>query len=66
MATENGYFIGVDVGTQSVRAGLITPYGAVVSTASYPIKTWNPEPDIYEQSSNNIWDLCTKVVKVKY
>lgn len=63
MTIENGYFIGVDVGTQSVRAGLITPQGAVVSTASQPIRTYNPSPDIYEQSSDNIWAHCISVVR---
>ena len=64
MASKSGFFIGVDVGTQSVRAGLVTPYGTVVDTASQPIKTWNPEENIYEQSSDDIWNSVIKVVKV--
>lgn len=63
MASKSGYFIGIDVGTQSVRAGLVTPYGTVVTTATQPIKTWNPKPNVYEQSSENIWALCVNVIK---
>lgn len=64
MANRNEYFIGVDVGTQSVRGGLVTPSGSVVVTASRPIITWNPKQDIYEQSSDNIWTQCINVIKV--
>lgn len=64
MASKSGFFIGIDVGTQSVRAGLVTPYGTVVATASDPIKTWNNEPNVYEQSSEDIWTSVIKVVKV--
>ncbi|GBN10049.1 FGGY carbohydrate kinase domain-containing protein [Araneus ventricosus] len=63
MGENKGYFIGVDVGTQSVRAGLVTTQGAFIKVASLPIKTWNPFPDVYEQSSDNIWNLCVKVIQ---
>ncbi|KAF8773195.1 FGGY carbohydrate kinase domain-containing [Argiope bruennichi] len=63
MSENKEYFIGVDVGTQSVRAGLVTSKGSFIKTASLPIRTWNPYPDVYEQSSDNIWDLCVKVIQ---
>ncbi|XP_023220769.1 FGGY carbohydrate kinase domain-containing protein-like [Centruroides sculpturatus] len=57
------YFIGIDVGTQSVRAGLVNENGVMINSASKPIKTWNPLPDHYEQSSDEIWSSCCDVVK---
>ncbi|GFT59983.1 FGGY carbohydrate kinase domain-containing protein [Nephila pilipes] len=63
MEGKEGYLIGVDVGTQSVRAGLVTCNGSILKIASLPIKTWNPYPDMYEQSSDDIWNLCIKVIR---
>ncbi|GIY96292.1 FGGY carbohydrate kinase domain-containing protein [Caerostris extrusa] len=60
---KRGCFIGVDVGTQSVRAALLTSQGEILKVTSEPIKTWNPFPDMYEQSSENIWELCVKCIK---
>ncbi len=61
-ATE--YVVGVDVGTGSVRAALVTLQGHIVSTASHSIEILEPQPDHYEQSSDNIWEACCKVVRV--
>ncbi|XP_054714417.1 FGGY carbohydrate kinase domain-containing protein-like isoform X2 [Uloborus diversus] len=63
MKPKDGYYIGIDVGTQSVRGGLVRCNGVVEKTASLSIKTWNPTKDVYEQSSDNIWTLCVAVVK---
>jgi D-ribulokinase len=57
------YFIGVDVGTSSVRAGLYNENGKLIKYVSKEIKIYNLKKDFYEQSSNNIWDsicYCTK------
>ncbi|XP_064477013.1 FGGY carbohydrate kinase domain-containing protein-like isoform X2 [Ornithodoros turicata] len=56
-------FIGVDVGTQSVRAALVNEKGVVLKTAVRDIDTYNPQPQFYEQSSEQIWNACCKVVK---
>lgn len=58
------YFVGVDVGTGSARAALVTSQGKVVKTAVKPIKTFNPQDDFYEQSSDDIWQSVCYVVKV--
>ncbi len=55
--------IGVDVGTGSVRAGVFDLYGTMLGTASSPILEFNPKPDFYEQSSENIWAETGKVVR---
>lgn len=58
------FFIGVDVGTGSARAGLVSTNGKVVRTSVVNTKTWNPRLDYYEQSSNDIWSACVKCIKV--
>ena len=58
------YYIGVDVGTSSARAALFTSKGEVVVTATQSINIWEPETDFYEQSSDQIWEACCKVIKV--
>lgn len=58
------YYVGVDVGTASVRAALVTRAGRVESTAEQPISIWEPLTDHYVQSSTEIWDKCCTAVKV--
>ncbi|XP_014203534.1 FGGY carbohydrate kinase domain-containing protein [Copidosoma floridanum] len=57
------YFVGVDVGTGSVRAALVDSKGKVIETAVHPIKTFNPHTNFYEQSSNDIWSAVCHVVR---
>lgn len=58
-------FVAVDVGTQSVRAALVTEKGKIVKTATCPLDTWNPQPDFYQQSSEQVWRSCCTAVKVR-
>lgn len=60
------YYVGVDVGTASVRAALVTRAGLVMSTAEETISIWEPQSDHYVQSSTEIWEKCCTVVKVSY
>ncbi|XP_047197868.1 FGGY carbohydrate kinase domain-containing protein [Hippoglossus stenolepis] len=57
------YYVGVDVGTASVRAALVTRDGVLKSTAKEPISIWEPQSDHYVQSSTEIWEKCCAVVK---
>jgi len=52
------YFIGVDVGTGSARAGIFTTTGRMLGQASHPIQA-----DFVEQSSEDIWKACCAVVR---
>jgi len=61
---DGPYFIGVDVGTSSVRAALVTSCGQLVCSASSAVTIWEPEPNFYEQSSTDIWQACCRVVRV--
>ncbi|KAM8850674.1 FGGY carbohydrate kinase domain-containing protein isoform 3-T8 [Spinachia spinachia] len=60
-----GYYVGVDVGSNSVRAALVTPGGLLETTAEEPISIWQPLSHHFVQSSTDIWDKCCTVVKVK-
>ncbi|XP_046965108.1 FGGY carbohydrate kinase domain-containing protein [Vanessa cardui] len=57
------YFIGVDVGSGSVRAALVDKSGHIIKTAVKNLQTWKPKADYYEQSSNNVWECCEYVIK---
>lgn len=57
------FYVGVDVGTASVRAALVTRDGQLRRTAEEPISIWEPQSDHYVQSSTEIWDKCCTVVK---
>ncbi|XP_066049012.1 FGGY carbohydrate kinase domain-containing protein isoform X2 [Chamaea fasciata] len=57
------YYVGVDVGSASVRAALVDGFGTLVAHAERPIQVWEPRPDHYEQSSADIWAACCSVTK---
>ncbi|GAT32596.1 FGGY-family pentulose kinase [Terrimicrobium sacchariphilum] len=57
------YFIGIDVGTGSARAGLFTAEGALVAHHSREIRVWRPAPDFVEQSSEDIWSAVVECVR---
>lgn len=64
MIRSDRFYIGVDVGTGSARAALVSSTGETVRTCVRPIRTWNPLPDHYEQSSDEIWKAVCECVKV--
>ena len=56
------YFIGIDVGTGSARAGVFDPAGRMVASAKADIRLWREAGDIAEQSSKDIWRaVCSSV-----
>lgn len=59
------YFIGVDVGTGSVRAGIFDSTGKKYAVAKKDITTWSYEKIYKEQSSDEIWNnICEIVNKI--
>ena len=48
-------YLGVDVGTGSVRAGLFDGAGGRLGIGVEPIEIFRPEADFVEQSSDDIW-----------
>jgi len=61
MATA--FYVGVDVGTGSARAGVFDAHGTLAGAASEPIRTWKPQADFVEQSSDDIWRACGVAVR---
>ncbi|XP_065174309.1 FGGY carbohydrate kinase domain-containing protein-like [Atheta coriaria] len=57
------YFIGVDVGTTSARAALVSESGKVVKVATKNIQIFNYNVDFYEQSSEDVWNACLYCIK---
>ncbi|EAQ79657.1 FGGY-family carbohydrate kinase [Blastopirellula marina] len=57
------YFIGVDVGTGSARAGVFDGLGTRLGLATQAIETYRPQADFVQQSSNNIWQAVCQCVQ---
>lgn len=57
------YFIGVDVGTGSARAGVFDITGRMLGQASREIALFRPKADFVEQSSDNIWQAVCQAVR---
>jgi FGGY-family pentulose kinase len=57
-------YLGIDVGTGSVRVGAFTPQGKLRGKAEHPIRIWRPRPEFVEQSSEDIWKSTCKASKV--
>ncbi|KAJ8012264.1 hypothetical protein DPEC_G00066870 [Dallia pectoralis] len=60
---EDWYYVGVDVGTASVRAALVTREGQVKTTAEEPVTIWEPQSGHYVQSSTDIWSKCCSTIQ---
>lgn len=60
---SSSYYIGVDVGTGSTRAGLFDISGRMLATASHPIRMWKPKTDFAEQSTEDIWQACARAMR---
>lgn len=57
------YYIGVDVGTGSARAGIFDITGRMMGQASREITLYRPQADFVEQSSDNIWQAVCQAVR---
>ncbi|KAI8099393.1 uncharacterized protein BX664DRAFT_321151 [Halteromyces radiatus] len=56
------YYLGIDVGTGSARAAVINDNGEIKGYAVVPITTHHPMHNIYEQSTQNIWNSICQAV----
>src|SRR2546430_17455004 len=56
-------YLGIDVGTGSARAGVVTADGRVLAAATQPIQMWRPHPEHVEQSSEDIWQAVCGAVR---
>lgn len=60
---EQDYFLGVDVGSASVRAGVFDRQGKRLAFSVRPIKQFHSKADWVEQSSADIWSQVCYTVK---
>jgi len=60
----NPLYLGVDVGTASVRAGLFDSSGRLLGMGQQALHLWRPQADFVEQSSEDIWQACGAAVRV--
>ncbi|CAL1701874.1 unnamed protein product [Somion occarium] len=63
--SSEGYYIGIDVGTGSVRAGLVKPDGSIAAISTEATQTFRDPDDhrIFEQSTTDIWNGIGKTIK---
>ena len=57
------FFLGIDVGSASVRAGIFDSAGQRLAFSSQPIKQFHPRPLFVEQSSADIWEQTCVAVR---
>ncbi len=57
------YFIGVDVGSGSARAGVFDAVGRKVGEAKRDTLMFKPQADFVEHSSDDIWQCVCSAVK---
>lgn len=57
------YFVGVDVGTGSARAGVFDSNGTLLASRKQDIQMWRDTGDIAEQSSTDIWQAVCACVR---
>lgn len=60
---SDALYLGVDVGTGSVRAGLFDASGARRGLGSAAIRTWREGADFVEQSSDDIWRAAGEAIR---
>lgn len=59
----NGYYLGVDAGSASVRAGLFSSRGERLAFTTRPISQFHDEGHCVEQSSDEIWAAIGEAVR---
>lgn len=62
-SVSSACFIGVDVGSASVRAGVFDSCGQRLAFAVRPISQFHPRANVVEQSSAEIWQNVCVVIK---
>ncbi len=60
---EDRFYLGIDVGTGSARAGIFDGKGKMRGAATHPICMFRPAEDFVEQSSDDIWSACGLAVR---
>ncbi|WP_211753565.1 FGGY family carbohydrate kinase [Pacificibacter marinus] len=56
------FFLGVDVGTGSARAGVFDAKGTLLGTYAKELETYRPKSGFAQQASTEIWDAVVDAV----
>ena len=56
-------FLGIDVGTGSVRVGAFNRMGKMRGKGEHAIQIWRPRPEFVEQSSEDIWRATSRATR---
>lgn len=64
MSSES-YYLGIDVGTGSARAALLSQSGEIISSSTHNTQLWRSPTDsaIFEQSTDDTWKQISSCVK---
>jgi FGGY-family pentulose kinase len=62
-SSQSRLYLGVDVGTASVRAAVFDGRGEMRGLGTHPIRIERPAEDFVEQSSDDIWAACGAAVR---
>ena len=57
------YYIGIDVGTGSARAGVLDSTGRLLVSSACDTELWRTDEYVVEQSSDDIWRACCEALK---
>jgi FGGY-family pentulose kinase len=57
------FYLGIDVGTGSARAGVFDAAGRMLGAGVHPIQIFRPREDFVEQSSEDIWRACGEAAR---
>jgi FGGY-family pentulose kinase len=57
------HYLGIDVGTQSARAGIFDSQGRMAGAGVEGFELFRPRTDFVEQSSDDIWRACGVAVR---
>lgn len=60
---QDRFYLGIDVGTGSARAGIFDAEGRRLGMGVCPIRIWRPGEDFAEHSSDDIWRACGEATR---
>ncbi len=61
--TADRYSVGVDVGTGSVRAGVVSRDGRILAACTKDVDVHSPRAGFYMQSSEQVWDRIASCIR---
>lgn len=63
MTSQLPQFVGIDIGTTSVKAGVVSARGEILSLATVPCTVERPRPGFVEQDPEEYWRAAVRCVR---